>query len=62
MNKLAVLALLFGVAISAKIPIKKRSLKMGDILNFKDRIAHTAYNKFVGQNSQEVPMIDYSNT
>ena len=62
MNKLAVLALLFGAALSAKIPLRKRNLTMANLLNYKERLQTYGMTKYGAENGQEVPIIDYENT
>ena len=47
MNKLVVLALLFGASLSAKIPLQKKKLTMANLLNMKDRLLSYGNQKFL---------------
>jgi hypothetical protein len=62
MNKLVVLALLLGATLSGKIPLHKRKLTMGGLLNLQDRLAHPGSNKFLRDTTEEIPISDYENT
>ncbi len=63
MNKLLVLALLFGAAFSAKIPLHKKPLTMQGLLNQKERLLNFGSKKFLNAGlGEEVPISDYENT
>jgi hypothetical protein len=62
MNKLAVLCLLFGAALSAKIPLRKRNLSMSSLLEYQERLRTVGMTKYGASNGQEVPITDYENT
>lgn len=64
MNKLVVLALLFGSILSAKIPLIKKPLSRANLLSQQERMMMNGYrNKFLkGSYGEEVPVSDYMNT
>jgi hypothetical protein len=63
MNKLVVLALLFGSILSAKIPLIKKPLTRANLLAQKERLESRGVNKFLkGTYGEEVPVSDYMNT
>jgi len=59
MTKLALIALLFGAAAAAKVPLQKQPLSMANLLDYQDRLKTRGHTKFLGE---EVPVSDYMNT
>jgi hypothetical protein len=63
MNKLIVIALLFGSILSAKVPLIKKPLSRANLLAQKERLESRGANKFLqGSYGEEVPVSDYMNT
>mmetsp|Transcript_32830 Transcript_32830/g.32053 ORF Transcript_32830/g.32053 Transcript_32830/m.32053 type:complete len:311 (+) Transcript_32830:20-952(+) len=63
MNKLALVALLFGVAQLHTIPLQKRHITMAGLMRQKERLATLGSKKFLQQSNMEVlPLGDYENT
>jgi len=58
-----VLALLFGAALTGRIPLVKRPLTMEGLMSQRDRLAKVGSSKFLQDNyGEEVPISDYENT
>jgi hypothetical protein len=64
MRKVALVALLAYTALTAKIPLKKRTLAKEAVLTYRDRITNGVPAKFLdnGLVGAEVPVKDYMNT